>query len=126
MFVMLCTGVDMRDPWLKRYLALLCIVSSAALFAQTQKTTPPKPVHIVYARYPESAIREGIDATVLVMLTIPPDGVPKNVKIAKGFRPDFDESAIDAVRQWKFRPAMRDGKPTEVTVTLEIVFKRPR
>jgi TonB family protein len=119
----------MQAPSLNRYLAVLYIaglLGSPATFAQAQKTTPPKPVHMVTAEYPDSAIREGIEGTVLVMLTIPSDGVPKDVKIAKGFRPDFDKSAIESIRQWRFRPEMRDGKPIEVTVTLKVVFERPR
>jgi protein TonB len=80
---------------------------------------------MVDPEYPDSALREDIEGTVSVMLTIPPDGVPKDVKIAKGFRPDFDKSAIESIRQWRFRPAMRDGKPIEVTVTVGVVFKRP-
>lgn len=60
----------------------------------------------------------------LVKLTIPPDGIPKDVTIAKGYRPEFDQSALEAVRQWRFQPAMKDGKPLEVTVTLQVVFQR--
>src|ERR1700680_3587220 len=100
-------GADMRVPSLNRYLVVLYItglLGSASMFAQAQKTTPPKPVHMVDPEYPDSAIREGIVGTVLVMLTIPPDGVPKDVKIAKGLRPDFDKSAIESIRQWRFRP----------------------
>jgi protein TonB len=93
------------------------------MLAEVPKTTPPKPVHIVAAEYPDSG--DGIEGTVLVLLTIPPDGIPKDVKIAKGLRTDFDKSAIESMRQWRFRPAMRDGKPIEVTVTLQVVFKRP-
>jgi TonB family protein len=122
-------GAEMQVPLLNRYLTVLYIaglLGSAPVFVKAQKTTPPKPVHMVTAEYPESAIREGIEGTVLVMLTIPPDGVPKDVKIAKGFRSDFDKSAIESMQQWRFRPAMRHGKPIEVTVTLEVVFKRPR
>jgi TonB family protein len=61
---------------------------------------------------------------VVVRLTIPTDGIPKDLKVQKGFRPDFDQSAIDSVRQWRFKPAMKDGKPIEVTVTLQVAFRR--
>jgi iron complex outermembrane receptor protein len=122
-------GCEMRPRGLKRCVALLCfagLMGGAVRFAQAQQTKPPKPVHVVPAKYPDSAIRDGIDATVLVMLTIPSDGIPKDVKIAKGFRPDFDQSAIDSVRQWRFHPATKGGKPIEVTVTLQVAFRAPR
>src|SRR5882762_4197276 len=117
----------MQARWL--YLMLLCLaglMGNAVAFAQAQETKPPKPIHRVDPTYPDSAIGKGIEGTVLVSLTIPPDGIPKDVKIAKGFQPDFDQAAIDAVRQWRFRPASKGGKPLEVSVTLEVVFKSPR
>ena len=111
---------------MSRPLITACFLLIATVGLCQSKTTPPKPVRTVTAEYPDSAIREGIDATVSVGLTIPPDGIPKDVKVTKGFRPDFDESAVNAIRQWRFRPAMKDGKPIEVTVTIEVAFKRPR
>jgi len=77
------------------------------------------------ADYPASAIRDRMEGTVLVQLTIPPDGIPKDVKVVRGLRADFDESAIAAVNKWKFRPAMKDGNPIQVTVTLQVEFKAP-
>ena len=119
----------MPAQWLKRYLVVLCIavfMGSAATFARAQTTTPPKLIHSVAAYYPASAFREGIEVTVFVSLTVPLDGIPKDVKILQGFRQDFDQSAIDAVRQWRFRPAMRDGKPIEFRASVEVKFLRPR
>ena len=80
---------------------------------------------MVDPKYPDSAIRDRKDAAVLVGLTIPTNGIPKDVKIAKGFRPDFDQNAIDAARQWRFQPAMKDSKPIEVTITLQFEFRAP-
>jgi TonB family protein len=57
-----------------------------------------------------------------VQLTVQVDGVPKDIKIAKGSRPDLNESALDAVRQWRFQPALKDGEPVEKTVVLEVSF----
>jgi TonB family protein len=122
----LSTDAGMHGSSLKGYLAVFCIVGCSAMFAQSQKVVPAKLIHMVTPKYPRSAIPEGIDASVTVTLTIPPDGIPKDVRIAKGFRPDFDESAIDAVRQWRFKPATKDGNPVEVTVTVDVAFKAPR
>ena len=119
----------MKSRLFKSHLAFLLItgmIGALVSFAQAQKTIPPKPIHTVAPEYPDTPIRYVVDPTVLVMLTIPPDGIPKDVKIAKEFRPEFDQNAIDAVRQWRFQPAMKDGKPVEVTVTLEVVFQMRR
>jgi periplasmic protein TonB len=116
----------MKSHLLKSYLVLPLItgmIGACASLALAQ-TTPPKAIHTVAPEYPETAIRSVVDPTVLVKLTIPPDGIPKDVKIAKGYRPEFDQSALEAVRQWRFKPAMKDGKPVQVTVTLQVVFQR--
>ena len=89
------------------------------------RTIPPKLVHDVPPVYPESAMGGPVGRTVSVQLTIQTDGVPKDVKVAKGVREDLDDSALDAVRQWRFQPAMRDGKPIEVTVVVEVLFQIP-
>jgi TonB family protein len=122
------SGADMQAPSLNRHLVVLCIaglLGSATMLAQAQKITPPKSLHVVAAEYPRSAIDEGIEGTVWVTLTIPPSGVPKDVKIAQGLRPDFDKSAIESARQSRFWPAKRDGKPIEVTITMQVDFKKP-
>lgn len=86
------------------------------------RTIPPKLVHDVSPVYPESAMGGTGGRTVSVQLTIQTDGVPKDVRVAKGVREDIDDSALDAVRQWRVHPAMRDGKPIEVRVTVEVSF----
>jgi TonB family protein len=82
----------------------------------------PRLIHSVDPEYPESAYRDGARGTVSVQLTIQVDGVPKDLKIAKGSRPDLNESALDAVRQWRFQPALKDGEPEEQTVVLDVSF----
>lgn len=37
----------------------------------------------------------------------------------------LDEKAIEAVKRWKFKPAMKDGKPVAVAVNIQIVFRLP-
>jgi len=98
--------------------------AAAILFVEGQQTTPPQAIHTVEAQYSANALRGVKDAAVLVTVTIPPDGIPKDVKIAKGVRPDLDKGAIDAVQQWRFEPATRDGKPVESTITVEIKLRR--
>ena len=86
------------------------------------RTIPPKLIHNVPPVFPISARVGAGGRMVSVQLTVQADGTPKDVRIAKGVREDLDDSALDAVRQWKFQPAMRDGKPVEVTVVVAVFF----
>lgn len=73
--------------------------------------------------YPETARIRGYEGVVLVAAEILPDGRVGNTKIRKssGYAV-LDQSAIEAVKPWKFEPAKKSGKPFAVWVDLPIKF----
>jgi TonB family protein len=80
-----------------------------------KENTPPA--------YPEIARIRGYEGIVLVSAEILPDGRVGNMKIRKssGYA-ILDQSAIDAVKPWKFEPAKKSGNPFTVWVELPIKF----
>ena len=48
--------------------------------------------------------------------------MPREVRVIKGIDKDVDQSAVDAVREWRFAPARKNDKPIAVRVNLEIDF----
>ena len=74
-------------------------------------------------RYPTSALRSGIEGTVLVRAEIDADGTPVDVGIARrsGNR-ELDRAALNAVRGWRFQPALRDGKAVASAVQVPVDF----
>jgi protein TonB len=52
-----------------------------------------------------------------------PDGKPRDIKVARALGMGLDEKAIEAVRNWKFEPAMKDGKPVSVQINVEVNFR---
>jgi protein TonB len=79
----------------------------------------------VKPRYPESARRRGIEGTVLLKMRITAQGRVENVQVVRsaGY-PDLDESAMEAVRRWRFEPARRNGAAVaEDAVLLPVVFQ---
>ncbi len=77
--------------------------------------------------YPREAMRRGEEGTVMVLAEIDANGVPTSVEVAdrSGSR-DLDRSAVDAVRKWRFTPAMKDGRKVASTVRIPVEFKRER
>jgi len=75
-------------------------------------------------KYPPAALRSGIGGTVVVRAKIDASGKPAEVSIAKrsGNR-DLDRAAVRAVRQWRFQPAIRNGKATASVVRIPVDFK---
>jgi TonB family protein len=85
----------------------------------------PVLLHTVPAKYPELVRKKGeaIDGIVLLGLVVDANGMPQDIHIVKSFRADFDTEAVKAVKQYRFRPAMRSGKPVAVSVNVEVKFK---
>jgi periplasmic protein TonB len=81
---------------------------------------------ILYApdpTYSEAARKAKYQGTVTLWLVIGPDGRPRDVRIARSLGMGLDQKAIDAVRQWKFEPAMKDGRPVAVQINVEVNFR---
>ncbi len=71
-------------------------------------------MHAPKPRYPRMAIKRGIEGSVVVKILINEQGLPYDVSILKssGFKV-LDEAAIKTAMQWKFSPALVDGKPVK-------------
>lgn len=86
--------------------------------------TPPELLSKTQPAYPDSARAAGRQDKVIVTAIIQADGAVGEVSILKhAVDPAFDESAMAAVKQWRYRPAMKDGKPVEVVFQVVIDFR---
>jgi TonB family protein len=75
--------------------------------------------------YPANALRMGIEGSVQLMATISKKGDISAVKILSG-DPSLARAAVDAVKQWKYKPYMLDGVPVEIQTQVTVNFKLPR
>jgi protein TonB len=74
--------------------------------------------------YPEEALRAGLEGLVVLEAIVDERGrVGHDIKVVRRLGHGFDEAAVAAVRQWRFRPATRDGKPIKVRRIFPIVFR---
>jgi TonB family protein len=88
--------------------------------------TAPVLLKSVEAKFPESArdTKVGFEAIVLVHLIVDSEGMPRDVHISRSYNADFDAEAIKAIQRYRFKPAMKDGRPVAVQVTIEVNFKK--
>jgi len=49
--------------------------------------------------------------------------MPQDVRIVRKLGYGLDEQAVEAVRKYRFEPAMHDGKPVPVEVNIQVAFK---
>ncbi len=60
---------------------------------------------------------------MIVQAIIDKQGNVTNVKVLKGLPMGLEEAAVDAIKQWRFRPATLNGKPVTVYYNLTVNFK---
>lgn len=73
--------------------------------------------------YSEEARKAKYQGTVLLSIEVSPSGAASNIKVVRSLGLGLDEKAIEAVKQWKFKPGYKDGKPVTVAATIEVNFR---
>lgn len=75
-------------------------------------------------RYPLTALRRGEGGTVVLRVNVGADGVPDDIAVARrsGSR-DLDRAAMVAVRDWRFKPATRNGREVASVVEQPVEFR---
>lgn len=88
--------------------------------------TEPMAVETPPPEYPEELACAGIEGVVGVLLTIGVDGIPKDVKVEDtSGHPQLDQSAVEAVKGWKFQAGTSRGKPAETPLRVPVKFTAP-
>jgi periplasmic protein TonB len=83
----------------------------------------PKAIYSPDPEYSEEARKAKYQGVCVVTLIVGPDGKPRDVHVARSLGLGLDEKAIEAVNQWKFDPAQKDGKPVAVAINVEVTFR---
>ncbi len=97
--------------------------AEARVYRVAEGVTPPKLLYKVEPEYTEEAKAAGYEGTSVLYAEIAPDGAAHNLRTVRGPGLGLDEKAFDAVRQWKFQPGMREGKPVTVAATIEVNWR---
>jgi TonB family protein len=84
---------------------------------------PPERVFAPQPTYTEIARKARIQGVVIVQAIIDKQGNVTNVKVLKGLPMGLEEAAVDAMKQWKFKPATLNGRPVTVYYNLTVNFK---
>lgn len=83
----------------------------------------PKAIYSPDPEYSEEARKVKHQGTCVLWLIVGPDGKPRDIKVARTLGLGLDEKAIEAVKTWRFEPAMKDGKPVAVQINVEVNFR---
>ncbi len=84
---------------------------------------PPSLVREVKPDYTEEARRRNMEGEVELEIVVRSDGSVGDVTLLRGLGAGLDQRAVDAVRQWRFVPATRQGVPVDVVVQVSVEFR---
>jgi periplasmic protein TonB len=80
-------------------------------------------VHRVEPVYPRSAVLMNLQGEVQLHAIIAKDGAIQSLSVTSG-HPLLAQAALDAVRQWRYRPYVLNGEPVEVETLITVNFRR--
>jgi TonB family protein len=93
------------------------------VFRAGRGVTAPALLYKVEPEYSEEARKAKYQGIVVLYVEVDPAGRAQNVRVLQRLGLGLDEKAIDAVRKWRFRPGLKDGKPVTVAATVEVNFR---
>src|SRR5438132_4701721 len=109
-------------------IALVIALGAVALrsFAQTaEHVRPPGVEKKVDATFPTQGLGTRHQVKVVVRVTVATDGTVVDPEIVESGGPAFDAAVLDAVRRWKFRPALRGDVPVPSRIRIPFLFVPP-
>lgn len=83
---------------------------------------PIKPIKQVAPKYPRELRNRGIPGRVLLRFVVDTNGRVQNPEVAQSTDPAFNRPALEAIRAWRFSPAIQNGKPVKTMTQMPLLF----
>jgi len=100
-------------------------VDSAGSRLDSPDISGPVPLRKVDPKYPPTLINERVEGEVVLYSVIRRDGSVDSIQLVRGIDEQLDANAMEALSQWKFRPAARQGSPVDLEAIVHIPFHPP-
>ena len=84
---------------------------------------PPRPIYHPNPEYSEAARKANVQGTCVLRVEVGTDGAVHDVRVERSLGMGLDEKAIEAVRSWRFEPALKSGNPVADKITVEVTFR---
>jgi TonB family protein len=92
------------------------------VFRKSHGVSAPRVIYSPDPEYSEKARKVGYQGTCVLWLVVDAKGVPQDIRVARTVGMGLDEKAVEAVRKWRFTPAMKDGAPVRTQINVEVSF----
>ena len=97
-------------------------LASADAYRVGAGVTAPQVESRVEPQYTQAARLAGYQGTAVVQLLVKKDGTVDVMRVVQGLGLGLTDSAVDALKQWKFSPGQKDGHAVDVALTVEVNF----
>jgi protein TonB len=95
-----------------------------AIFSLSDLDQKPRVVYQPAPIYPAELARKKLEGTVYILFLVDKSGKTRDLKVQKSSHPAFNKPALKAVKQWKFEPGKRKGKPVQFRMRVPITFQK--
>jgi len=83
----------------------------------------PQAISTPDPEYTEEARNAKTQGTCILWMIVDDQGHPRDIRVVRGLGFGLDTKAIEAVKQWRFQPALKDGRPVNVQISVEVGFR---
>ena len=106
------------------YFMSVMLTSGQSASGKMEFAGGPKAVYEVTPVYPTELREKGVEGQVELEVGINEEGGVEAVKVTKSLHPYLDNAAVQALKQWRFEPVLRNGKPVSAIITTDVNFNR--
>lgn len=85
--------------------------------------TAPRPLNRPAPEYSVEAVQAGLEGTCILSVVVNSEGKPEHINVSRSLGKGLDEKSIEALRNWTFEPARKDGKPVAVQISVVMTFR---
>src|SRR4029077_5845631 len=93
--------------------------------SSSSEVSAPGPIKKVDPKYPPTLINDHVEGEVVLYAVIRADGSVDSIQLVRGIDDQLDANAMQALSQWKSRPATKQGTPVELEAIVHIPFHAP-
>ena len=95
----------------------------AGIFISGNGVSAPTVLTRVDPEYSEEARKARFSGAVQLSFVVGIDGHGESIQVVRGLGMGLDEKAVDALRQWRFKPGTNKGAPVRVRALIEVMFR---
>jgi TonB family protein len=108
---------------LRLLITLILYAAPVLALAGSDACADPNYLRLRPPKYPSNAVHERVEGNVLVRAVVEIDGTPSHLEVQKSSGSgELDQAALDSVAEWRFNPALCDGKPKRKAVVVPVEF----